>query len=165
MAGHSPDISRSTIAPGSLGLGPLEEAVLEGPVREAAVLEGAVREAAVLEGALREGALLEGALRRGRVFLLTASYYGPPGGSAAAPPEAPELRVEDINEIAEHEVHGFRQAETSRGLAVRRYRSALACRPGSTWPGSAPGRPRNRPMRGWLVVAPGHHLRYNIRKT
>jgi hypothetical protein len=140
MAGHSPDISRSTIAPGSLGLGPFEEAVLEG-----AVFEEAVREAAVLEGALREGALLEealldGALRRGRVFLLTASYYGPPGGSAAAPLEAPELRVEGIDEIAEREVHRFRQAETSRGLAVRRHRSALA-RPGPAWPGLEIGRP------------------------
>src|ERR1700677_3702196 len=135
MAGHSPDISRSTIAPGSLGLGPFEEAVLEG-----AVFEEAVREAAVLEGALREGALLEGALRRGRVFLLTASYYGPPGGPPAAPLEAPELRVEGIDEIAEREVHRFRQAETSRGLAVRRHRSALA-RPGPAWPGLEIGRP------------------------
>jgi hypothetical protein len=154
MAGHSPDISRSTIAAASLGVGPPEEAVLDEAVREGtAVLEEAVRggaalEGAVLEGALREGALREGALRRGRVFLLTASYYGPPGGSAAAPPQAPELGIEGIDEAAERDVHGFRQAETSRGLQCGDTSRAWHAGPG-------PARPRNRPMRDRRVVAPG----------
>src|ERR1700691_6345934 len=60
---HSWDSTSRTIASASPGASPSEEALPEG---------------ALPEGALPEGALLDAPLRRGRVFLLTASYYGPP---------------------------------------------------------------------------------------